>query len=87
MRNSKLSKIVKDQRIKLKMTQLQLAGRLGYRSAQFVSNWERGLAQPPLKKLLKLITILKLDPVKIMAIIMEEQNQQLRQALRLPKSS
>lgn len=44
------------------LTQLELAHRLGYRSSQFVSNWERGLVAPPLKNIQKILDILLLSP-------------------------
>lgn len=36
------------------ITQMELAKFLGYRSAQFISNWERGLSIPPAKTIKKI---------------------------------
>ena len=41
------SKRLKTMRVEAGVSQSQLSKRLGYKSAQFVSNWERGLSYPP----------------------------------------
>lgn len=43
------------------MTQKDLAKKLGIVSAQLISNWERGLCTPPIKKLSKLSSILSIE--------------------------
>ena len=40
----------RDMRKKAGLSQLEVSKRLGYGSAQFVSNWERGLASPPIRR-------------------------------------
>lgn len=45
---------LKKMRRKAGLTQSQLADQLSYTSAQFISNWERGLCLPPLDVLPKL---------------------------------
>lgn len=41
-------------------TQLEVATKLGYLSAQFVSNWERGISIPPNKAWVKLSVLLSI---------------------------
>lgn len=43
------------------MTQKHLAKKLGIVSPQLISNWERGLCTPPIKKLNKLSEILEIE--------------------------
>lgn len=48
---TKLGKNLKDCRNKAGLTQKNVADRLGYSSAQFISNFERGIAAPPVKRI------------------------------------
>lgn len=45
-------------RVARKLTQKQIADELGYGTAQFVSNWERGISEPPLTSIVALAKIL-----------------------------
>jgi len=53
------------------MTQADVAKKLGYSSAQYISNWERGAAAPPTSQLAKICEILGL---KQRAFIAEYSN-------------
>lgn len=46
-----LSQFLKDSREEMGLTQIDVAQKLGYSSAQFISNWERGLSSPPMKSI------------------------------------
>ncbi len=72
---------LRQKRIKAKLTQGKVALSLGYKTPQFVSNWERGLASPPLDKISRLVQLYKLDPEEIIGLLMNEQEQILRHAL------
>ena len=56
--NTEISKLIADHRISLNITQTQLGKKLGWGSAQFVSNIERGISGLPLAKSKKLCRIL-----------------------------
>lgn len=60
LRNARLAK---------KLTQNRVARQLGYSSAQFISNFERGIALPPVKKLKVLIKLYDLPPTDVIDII------------------
>ncbi len=45
-----LNQFLKEMRIKNGLKQWDVARRLGYESPQFISNWERGISEPPLHK-------------------------------------
>lgn len=46
-----LGQFLQDARLEAGLTQKNLADYLGYSSAQFISNFERGISLPPLTKL------------------------------------
>lgn len=46
-RNTGAPKLLKDWRKSAKLTQGQVADKLGYETSQFISNWERGVSIPP----------------------------------------
>lgn len=54
MKRSYLAQWLKEARLKSGLSQGDVARELGYSSPQFISNWERGLSQPPVVKLKKL---------------------------------
>jgi transcriptional regulator with XRE-family HTH domain len=64
-----LGQYLKEKRIAVSMTQLDLARKLGYTSAQFVSNWERGLAKPPIAQLKVLSKLLKINRNELISIL------------------
>lgn len=51
LRRRVIGAFIKGHRADAGVTQEQLADALGYSTAQFVSNWERGVSMPPLKSL------------------------------------
>lgn len=52
------------------MTQLEVSKKLGYSSSQFISNFERGIAAPPLKKLVTLSGLYGFDAEKAVRLVM-----------------
>jgi transcriptional regulator with XRE-family HTH domain len=82
----KLGSYFKDLRLEKGLSQDQLAKGLGYSNSQFVSNWERGLAHPPLKKLTKLTRVLKADQSEVFKVIMTESQESLARFFDSQKS-
>lgn len=60
-----LAKILREARIKKGLSQIDVSKKLGYDSSQFVSNWERSLAVPPVKSLKKIASIYGLETDKL----------------------
>jgi transcriptional regulator with XRE-family HTH domain len=81
VRNGKISKFLRKKRVEAGLTQQQVARVLGYSSSQFVSNWERGLCNPPMESLGQLVTLFKIDNEEIMEIYLDSMRDQLRQVL------
>ncbi|MBV2169420.1 MAG: helix-turn-helix domain-containing protein [Bdellovibrio sp.] len=64
------------------LSQRDVANELGYNTAQFISNWERGVSQPPIPTLKKLAKIYKIDADVLFNVILEAQIEIVRQTLR-----
>ena len=69
-------------RIKADLTQREVSLELGYSSAQFISNFERGISSPPLKKLKELIRMYRMPVEKVMSLVLEGEREVLMAALR-----
>ncbi len=76
-----LGHLLKDSREKNDYSQKEISTRLGYSSPQFISNIERGLCAPPLATLKQLIEVYKLNPDKVVRLILKEEKRKLEGAL------
>ncbi|WP_159455656.1 helix-turn-helix domain-containing protein [Pseudobacteriovorax antillogorgiicola] len=74
IRKNTIGQLIESHRRKNGITQKYLSESLGYASNQIVSNWERGLSQPPVDLLPKLATILKIDRNTLFDVIMDCQH-------------
>jgi transcriptional regulator with XRE-family HTH domain len=81
-----LGEYLQEMRIRANLTQREVSLELGYSSAQFISNFERGISSPPLKKLRELIRMYKMPVEKVMNLVLEGEREVLAAALR-PTSS
>ena len=68
-----LGKLLKQQRIQKNLTQGDVSKLLGYSSPQFVSNWERELARPPMETMGKLLDLYGIDKREFVEFWVEEQ--------------
>lgn len=80
-----LGKILKEKRMQVGLSQEELAIKLGFTSAQMVSNWERGKCYPPLKKLKSLVKELNLDAESVLSYFLTDQEKILRASLGMEK--
>lgn len=71
----------KEKRTASGLTQLDVARKLGYTSAQFISNFERGLCSLPLNAIRKLTQLYKADQDKVYNLIMSEQESYIQEQL------
>ena len=69
----KFSEYFKKARLAANLTQAKIAFHLGYRSSQFVSNWERGISLPPNDEILRLAAYMNADPVEMVDLAMAEK--------------
>lgn len=68
-------------REKLRMTQADVGYKLGYSSAQFISNIERGVASLPTKQIPAVSRLLKLNVNAIIEAKAEDEKARLRAAV------
>ena len=76
-----LAGFLRESRIKAGLSQKDVADRLGYSTAQFISNWERGLSSPPVDTLKRLTEILNAKPKDLVNIILLENKKELEKNL------
>ncbi len=73
---------LKELREKSGMTQREVSLALGYSSAQFISNFERGIALPPLKKLKTLHVLYKGSMSKLIDLTLMAEREILGSVLK-----
>lgn len=64
------------------LSQGQVARSLGYSSPQFISNIERGLCSPPLKKLRTMIQLYQVPGEEVAGLILRHQRLDLEKRLK-----
>jgi transcriptional regulator with XRE-family HTH domain len=69
-------------RTKAGLTQREVSLELGYSSAQFISNFERGIALPPLKKLKVMQKIYRGNLSRLVDLTIEAERRILVEALK-----
>ena len=77
LRRRIVGRFLKHYREQAEITQGEVARALSYASPQFVSNWERGLAMPPLSVLPKVARILKFPPKRMIEMLHQYQEEML----------
>lgn len=73
-----LSEFLKEKRTQAGLSQKDVADKLGYSSAQFISNWERGLSSPPMHTLKKLADMYNVNVDEMFDVILESTLEQVR---------
>jgi transcriptional regulator with XRE-family HTH domain len=63
-----------------KLTQKEVSVKLGYSSSQFISNFERGITAPPMKKMRTLIELYGLNLREVVNRIQVGQRRKLKEA-------
>ena len=71
---------LREARKKAKLMQGDVAEELGYTSAQFISNWERGISFPPTDKLPYLAKLLRISHRKLVDKIFASKMAELEAA-------
>jgi transcriptional regulator with XRE-family HTH domain len=78
LRRKIVGKFLRDKRVKAGLTQWDVAHHLEYSTAQFISNWERGVSLPPLDSLPKLSQLLRVSGREIIDVMHGFQEQMLK---------
>lgn len=68
---STLGKYLKNKRVAAGLTQTDVSSKLGYTSAQFISNIERGLCAPPATALKRMVRLYKMPENELLKKMVE----------------
>lgn len=79
---SKLSDYLKEKRQASNLTQAEVAHKMGYSSPQFVSNWERGVSNPPIETLKELARLYSASIDEIYEILLKSSIEEVERNLR-----
>ena len=77
-----LANFLKEKRIRAGLSQKEVAEKLGYSTAQFVSNWERGLSAPPVETLKVIAEMYNVDLDEVFNVTLESAVNRLTVDLR-----
>ena len=72
-----LGGFIRKMRLEKEYSQAELAANLGYTSPQFISDWERGISSPPLKKLHELSVLLEVKVDALFDLLVTWATEQL----------
>lgn len=81
-RYTALGEYLKTMRTNANLTQRQVSLALDYSSAQFISNFERGIAVPPLKKLKVLVKMYEMQVETVMEMILDAEREIMTSELK-----
>lgn len=81
-----LGEYLQEMRVKANLTQRAVSEVLGYSSAQFISNFERGISSPPFTKLKTLISLYKMPKEKVMDLVLQGEREVMAEALGAPST-
>lgn len=79
--NNILGAYLKRKRIEAELAQIDVAHKLGYTTAQYISNFERGVCQPSMKILSRLAELYKLDMGEFFDVVLEQQKLEISRVL------
>lgn len=82
-----LGEYLQKMRTEAGLTQREVSLALGYSSAQFISNFERGIAVPPLNKLKVLIKMYNMPVETVLNIILDTEREIMSNALKAKSRS
>jgi transcriptional regulator with XRE-family HTH domain len=78
LRQKIVGNFLKAAREKAGLTQQEVAVRMRYSTPQFVSNWERGLALPPIDALPRIVRVLRISPKSLVDTLHRYQDENLK---------
>lgn len=80
--SNKLAQFLKEKRTLSGLSQKDVATKLGYSTSQFISNWERGISQPPINTLRTLANMYKVTAEQMFNVLLEETMVQVQADLK-----
>lgn len=82
MKTTLLAEYLTTKRQNVGLSQRQVAAKLGYRTPQFISNWERGVSHPPISAIKKIAAIYGISPEEIFDTIVNAAVAEVTRDLR-----
>jgi transcriptional regulator with XRE-family HTH domain len=79
---TELGEFLQEQRFLSNLTQKEVSQSLGYSSGQFISNFERGISRPPLKKLAWMTKAYGIPPKVMAEKILESERKRIIAAIK-----
>lgn len=79
---NKLAQFLKDKRSQSGLSQKDVAMKLGYSTSQFISNWERGISQPPIHTLRTLAQMYNVSAEQMFNVLLENTMVQVQEDLK-----
>lgn len=79
---TKYGEFLKKSREAQGLSQKDVSTHLGYNTSQFISNWERGISQPPVSILRTLAKLYQIDAETLFNVLLEAQIEMVRTSLR-----
>lgn len=76
------SVFLKNKRIAAGHSQKDVADKLGYSTPQFISNWERGISQPPVNSLKRLADLYNTSADELFEVALATTIQEVSQDLK-----
>jgi transcriptional regulator with XRE-family HTH domain len=73
-----LGEFLKEKRRARGLTQSAIALKLGYTSSQYISNWERGRSDPPMKAYRRLVKIYRIKQEELISILVSDFERRVR---------
>lgn len=83
LRFKEIGYFFKNARIDSDLSQVELSQKLGFKTSQLVSNWERGLCAPPMNSISKMIEIFNLEAFAVVDLITQANRNYLLRQLTL----
>jgi transcriptional regulator with XRE-family HTH domain len=78
---TELGSFLCESREKANLTQREVSIKLGYSSAQFISNFERGIAAPPLQKLKVMVKMYSMPAGTVTRKLLAAEEQKIMEVL------
>ncbi len=76
-----LGEVLKEAREKRGLSQKEVSDKMGYGTAQFVSNWERGLSSPPIESLKSLAELYEMPGERLFELVLQKKIEEVTKRL------
>lgn len=73
---------LKQKRVQAGLSQSQVSNKLGYTTSQFVSNWERGISEPPVKDIKKIALLYGVSAEGIFDAVLKNKIAEVTESLK-----